>query len=93
MVGTSTHIKGAPDLVIEIFSPATTSYDRNGKQRAYAQANVMEYWLVNPEERTIEVLNLVDEIYQRTGIFRGKDTLVSQVVPTIAEVPVLQFFM
>jgi Uma2 family endonuclease len=37
---TSTHIKGAPDLVVEILSPGTASHDRSGKKRAYAQANV-----------------------------------------------------
>jgi Uma2 family endonuclease len=90
---TSTRIKGAPDLVVEILSPGTAAYDRCGKQRAYAQANVMEYWLVDPDEGTIEVLNLVGKTYQQTGSFHGDDTLISQVVPMIAEVPVKQFFM
>ena len=90
---TSTRIKGAPDLVIEIVSPGTASHDRSGKKRAYAQANVMEYWLVDPDQSTIEVLKLVGETYQQMGIFRGEDTLISQVVPTITEVPVQQFFV
>jgi Uma2 family endonuclease len=90
---TSTCIKGAPDLVVEILSPGTASYDRTGKQRAYAQAHVMEYWLVDPDEETIEVLNLVGETYQQMIRFRGDDALISQVVSTIAEVPVRQFFM
>ena len=71
----------------------TASYDRNSKQWAYAQAGVAEYWLVDPDEGTIEVLNLIGEIYQQTGIFRGEDTLTSRIVPTIAEVPVKQFFV
>jgi len=90
---TSTRIKGAPDLVVEILSPATASYDRSGKQRAYAQANIMEYWLVDPDEGTIEVLNLTNKTYQQTGSFHGDDTLISQIVPTIDEISVKQFFV
>lgn len=90
---TPSRIKGAPDLVIEILSPATASYDRNAKQAAYARAGVREYWLVNPELRAIEILYLDGAAYRQVGSFRGEDALISQVVPTIAEIPVELFFV
>jgi Uma2 family endonuclease len=46
---------GAPDLVIEILSPATARYDRVVKFRKYLEAGVREYWIVNPDEKTVQV--------------------------------------
>ncbi len=41
-------IVGAPDLVIEILSASTASYDRGAKFRGYERAGVTELWLVDP---------------------------------------------
>jgi Uma2 family endonuclease len=46
---------GAPDLVVEILSPSTARYDRVLKFRKYLEAGVREYWVVNPEEKTVQV--------------------------------------
>ena len=47
---------GAPDLAIEVLSPSTAENDRYHKRGAYERFGVKEYWLVDPENRTIEVL-------------------------------------
>lgn len=47
-----------PDWVCEILSPSTERIDRTRKLRIYAQAEVGFAWLVNPDERTIEVFRL-----------------------------------
>jgi Uma2 family endonuclease len=39
---------GTPDLVIEILSASTVSYDRGSKFRAYERAGVRELWLIDP---------------------------------------------
>ena len=39
---------GAPDLVIEVLSASTASYDRGAKFRAYERAGVRELWLLDP---------------------------------------------
>ena len=57
--------KGAPDLVIEILSPSTRRHDRLVKLSLYQRSGVREYWIVNPEEQTVQVF-LLDE----TGFFR-----------------------
>jgi len=44
----STHIEGAPALVVEILSPSTLRHDRVLKLNLYARAGVAEYWLLTP---------------------------------------------
>lgn len=41
---------------MEILSAATWRTDRLEKMVEYAQAGIVEYWIVDPEARTIEVL-------------------------------------
>lgn len=57
-------IEVAPDLVIEILSPGTRRRDLNAKRAIYARFRVREYWIVDPEARTITVLTLAGERYQ-----------------------------
>ena len=52
--------KGAPDMVVEILSPSTRRHDRLVKLGLYQRAGVREYWIVNPEEKTVQVLLLED---------------------------------
>ncbi len=85
------HIMGAPDLVVEVASPSTAPYDRLVKYGTYAQTGVPEYWIVNPESRTVEVVLLDAGRYRSLGRFSGKQTLPSHVVPGIAT-PVEDFF-
>ena len=40
----------------EILSPGTSRRDRGEKLSLYAQAGVREYWIVDPQERQIEIL-------------------------------------
>ena len=44
-----------PDLVVEVLSPSNRSYDRNLKRRRYLELGVPELWIVDADERTIEV--------------------------------------
>ncbi len=57
-------IKGAPDLVIEIVSPSSFKADRFDKKQLYEEHGVPEYWLVDPNYRSIEVFTLKDGHYQ-----------------------------
>ena len=50
-----TRLEGAPDLVIEILSPATAYYDLRKKFKIYEKYRVKEYWIIDPEEKNIEV--------------------------------------
>jgi Uma2 family endonuclease len=65
-----TKILGAPDLVIEILSPSDRRVDEVQKRGRYALAGIREYWLVDPEARSVEQLVLRDRNYESNGAFR-----------------------
>jgi len=54
---------GAPDLVIEIMSPSSTMRDKVLKYRKYLQAGVREYWIVDPDYKTVSVHLLKNDEY------------------------------
>ncbi len=48
-------IEGPADLVIEVISPGTRSYDLVEKAKVYRDAGVAEYWVFDPERREVTV--------------------------------------
>jgi Uma2 family endonuclease len=57
---TAKHVKGSPQLVIEIGSPSTRGRDETIKRRLYERTAVDEYWVVDPDVDLVRV-------YRRTG--------------------------
>ena len=47
--------RGAPELVMEVLSPSSRKHDRLVKLNLYQRAGVPEYWIVNPEEGSVQV--------------------------------------
>lgn len=66
--------KGAPDLVIEILSPSTRRHDRIVKLDLYQRAGVREYWIVNPDEQTVQVMLLKDGYLLPVEDYSREDT-------------------
>ena len=58
------------DLVMEIVSPDKPKRDTEEKRHDYAEANILEYWIVNPLDETITVLVLEADVYAMYGVFR-----------------------
>lgn len=53
-------IEGAPDLIMEIPSPSTAYLDLTKKKRLYEQHGVKEYWIIDPDQRTVEIFENTD---------------------------------
>jgi Uma2 family endonuclease len=84
-------IEGAPDLVVEVLSPTSALRDRTEKSVWYGQYGVREYWVVDPESRTIEVRRLAPEGYEPVGTFGIGDTLRSEIMADL-RIPVAIVF-
>ncbi len=78
---TDPNIQGAPDLVVEIISPATADWDRGKKRALYARFGTRELWLVDPADRSIEVATLEDAKFRTTQVYHPGDTLASRLLP------------
>lgn len=82
------------DLALEVVSPDAKSRKRDydEKRRDYAQAGVHEYWIVDPESKTITVLVLEGDQYREHGVFRPGDNATSTLLPglSLAVQPVFQ---
>jgi len=52
---------GAPDLAIEILSPGNSKTEMKDKFDLYEEAGVLEYWIVFPGERSVQIFNLNEE--------------------------------
>jgi Uma2 family endonuclease len=57
-------INGPVDLAVEIISLGNRNRDRIEKRDLYEQYGVKEYWIIDPEAQTIEVLHLEKDRYQ-----------------------------
>jgi Uma2 family endonuclease len=70
-------IRGAPDWVLEVISPASASHDQIIKLAAYERAGVREYWLIHPTDRVLT-------IYRYDGNAYGRP----QIVALVGETPI-----
>ncbi|MEA2560736.1 MAG: hypothetical protein QOH06_2240 [Acidobacteriota bacterium] len=63
--------RGRPDLVVEVISPSSRSKDSVRKLYDYAAIGVPEYWLLDPEARTLERLVLREGVYSIVEAVEG----------------------
>lgn len=82
-IASGDRIMGAPVLVIEIVSPGTENVrrDRLVKKQLYAKYGVNEYWLVDPEARTVEAYVLESGIFGLHAAWGEGDELTSALLP------------
>jgi len=90
---TSKHVTGAPELVIEIGSPATRKRDETIKRRLYERCGVVEYWLVDPDLDVIRVYRSDDGPFGRPLELSAEagDVLTTPVLPGLA-IPLARVF-
>lgn len=67
------------DLVMEVVSPGRQNRERDleVKRLEYARAGIGEYWIVDPERRTVSVLALTDGVYRLVGEFHDHQAATS----------------
>ena len=75
-------IEGAPDLTVEVLSPFNWLDDRRTKFALYAEMGVREYWIVDPDERTVEVFSLQEGRYALIQRFGPDEMLCSDLLPS-----------
>ncbi len=85
------NVKGAPNMVVEVLSPATEDRDRTVKRARYLKYGVVEYWIVDPQSRTIEVLRAEATNFETERIYAPGTTMVSPELPGL-EVDVANIF-
>ena len=70
-----------PDLAVEVFSPSNTMPELRRKTEVYLRQGVALVWLVNPEEKTVEVWRktaadeLTSEAVGADGVLSGEPVL------------------
>lgn len=67
-----TGYNGVPDMVIEILSPSTENRDKTLKYDKYLQAGVREYWIVDPDGKTVSV-NVLENGKYATSVYTEED--------------------
>lgn len=61
----------APDWVCEVLSPSTAIFDRTRKLAVYARERVNWVWMIDPPNRTLEVLRLEGDSWLVAGQYGG----------------------
>jgi Uma2 family endonuclease len=77
-------LEGPPNLVVEILSPSNPNRDLETKRNLYAVAGIPEYWLVDVELATIEVLVLDGSVYRTHVRATGDELVTSLVLPDLS---------
>jgi Uma2 family endonuclease len=70
-----------PDLVIEVLSPSTANYDYSRKKKIYWNRGVKEYWIVAPDDKTIEIMVNEPDYYRTEALLRVPALLESSMFP------------
>ena len=85
-VGSEPHIRLAPALAVEVVSPGRENArrDRVKKLRVYGKFGVGEYWVADPEARTVEIYRPADGALALVATVSGDDEVTSPLLPGFA---------
>ena len=60
---------GAPDMIVEILSPSSAIRDLDLKFKLYEENEVKEYWIVQPNDQTVSIFDLIEQKFVLRGIY------------------------
>lgn len=87
------NIQGAPDIVVEVLSDSTRERDETVKRALYERCHVREYWLADPDERTVQVFRHTGSAFEPAVTFSSEagDVLTTSLLAGL-EIPVSEIF-
>lgn len=85
------NIRVAPDVLVEVLSTSTARHDRVAKTGAYAEFGVPNYWIVDPDARTLEAFALRDGLYFLAAALDETQTFLPADFPELL-IPLAQVF-
>jgi len=74
---------GAPDLVIEVLSPATAMKDQSEKRTLYEKHGVREYWIINPDTFELFAYTLTEGRFPLPAVADLRDGFTSTIFPDL----------
>lgn len=84
-------INGAPEMVVEVLSPGNTKTETKHKLNLYEENGVLEYWVVHPPYKYVEVYLLKNNKYSKPTIYELGDDIPCTILNGI-NVPVAEIF-
>lgn len=76
-------IRGVPDLLVEVLSTTRIERDRIIKRQLYARNGVPEYWIVDPDNKSVEIFVLAGFQYEPSGFFQSDEMMNSILLPDL----------
>ena len=85
---------GAPDMIIEIISAKDSKRDTRDKFDIYEENGVREYWIVSPNDETVNVF-VLDENgkFQFKGLYAGDDKIPVNIFNGDLEIDLTEVFL
>ncbi|MDZ7954894.1 Uma2 family endonuclease [Nostoc sp. DedQUE09] len=77
------HLRGAPELIVEVLSPGTTNErrDREAKLKLYSSTGVQEYWIANWQLQQLEVYRRETAQLKLIATLLADDEITSPLLP------------
>lgn len=84
-------IRGVPDLLVEVLSPSHPERDLIVKRHLYARNGVGEYWIIYPDDRSVQIFKQAGDQFEPAGYRREGQTLGTSLLPGF-DLPVTKLF-
>ncbi len=84
-------LEGPPDIAVEFLSRYHREHDLQRKKRLYLRHRLPEYWIGDPEARTMEVLELEGTRWKSLGVFGTGDVIRTRLLPGIS-IPLTEIY-
>jgi len=73
-------------LAVEVVSPSSVTTDYRYKKAEYAAAGIPEYWIIDPQQNKVFILQLVEGLYEEQT-YQGDEVVRSYLLPELTITP------